>query len=136
MFKFRSTYFSLKNPALQDSYRFLVRIANLFRNYLLCVFLSYLPVLLRVRLLAYLISEHVAIVSRRPLLTVSVILFQLFSSLVCPANQLFSDICPFFLSSLDILLLLLIRPLLLLPFRACYQSHFPFPVVLFFFSRQ
>lgn len=34
MFKFRSTYFSLKNPALQDSYRFLVRIANLFRNYL------------------------------------------------------------------------------------------------------
>ena len=37
MFKFRSTYFSLKNPALQDSYRFLVRIANLFRNYLLCI---------------------------------------------------------------------------------------------------
>jgi len=35
MFKFRSTYFSLKNPALQDSYRFLVRIANLFRNYLI-----------------------------------------------------------------------------------------------------
>ena len=29
--------FHLKNPALQDSYRFLIRIANLFRNYLICL---------------------------------------------------------------------------------------------------
>ncbi len=28
--------FHLKNSALQDSYRFLIRIANLFRNYLSC----------------------------------------------------------------------------------------------------
>ena len=32
--------FHLKNPALQDSYRFLIRIANLFRNYLF-IFILY-----------------------------------------------------------------------------------------------